>query len=265
MAVKIGIIGGTGVYDPAMLENPREETVETAYGAVTVSIGSYRGKELAFLPRHGREHSIPPHLVNYRANIRALKKLGVKTVLATAAVGSLNPLMKPGEIVFVDQFLDFTKSRVQTFYEGGSDGVVHVDMTEPYCPEVREVLFRAGRALRLPVHNGGTYACTEGPRFETPAEINMLRQLGGDLVGMTGVPEVVLAREAEMCYATIAVVTNFAAGISPSRLSHEEVVAMMAENAANLRSLILQAVAWLDEERTCACQWAVTGPVTPGR
>ncbi|MEW5761777.1 MAG: S-methyl-5'-thioadenosine phosphorylase [Bacillota bacterium] len=260
---QIGIIGGTGVYDPGMLENPREDLVETAYGAVAINIGTYRGKKVAFLARHGREHAIPPHMVNYRANIRALKMLGVKTVLATAAVGSLNPAMKPGDFVFVDQFLDFTKSRKQTFYEGGPPGVVHVDMTEPYCPEVREVLFRAGRALRLPVHNGGTYVCTEGPRFETPAEIGMLRQLGGDLVGMTGVPEVVLAREAEMCYATIAVVTNFAAGISPSRLSHEEVVAMMAENAVNLRKLLMQTVAWLDEERSCACQWAVTGPVTP--
>lgn len=265
MPVRIGIIGGTGVYDPAMLDNPREETVETSYGSVTVSVGEYRGKQVAFLARHGRGHSIPPHLVNYRANIRALQKLGVKTVLATAAVGSLNPSMKPGDFVCVDQFLDFTKSRPQTFFEGGPAGVVHVDMTEPYCPEVRELLYRAGRALRLSIHNGGTYACTEGPRFETPAEINMLRQMGGDLVGMTGVPEVVLAREAEMCYAALAVVTNFAAGISPSRLSHEEVVAMMAENAANLRQILLQTVVWLDEERTCACHWAVTGPVSPGR
>lgn len=257
----IAIIGGTGVYDPELLEGVTEETVATDYGAATVACGTYRGKEVAFLSRHGAGHSVPPHLVNYRANIMALKKIGVRSILATAAVGSLNPRMKPGDFVFVDQFLDFTKGRQQTFFDGGPEGVVHVDLTEPYCPELREILVRAAQMLHLPAHGGGTYVCTEGPRFETPAEIKMLRHLGGDLVGMTGVPEVVLAREAEICYAAVAMVTNFAAGIAGYRLSHQEVVEMMKVQGENIRRLLMQAVEWIGTDRTCACQHAVSGPV----
>jgi len=257
----IAVIGGTGVYDPRLLEDIAYETVSTAYGDVKVTRGVYRGKEVVFLARHGAEHSVPPHLINYRANIMALKKLGVRSILATAAVGSLNPQMKPGEFVFVDQFVDFTKGRTQTFFESRPEGVVHIDLTEPYCPELRKILVRAARSLNLPACDGGTYVCTEGPRFETPAEIKMFRQLGGDLVGMTGVPEVVLAREAEICYAAVASVTNFAAGIAPYRLSHQEVVEMMQGQGENIRRLLMQAVSWIDEDRECACQAAVSGPV----
>jgi 5'-methylthioadenosine phosphorylase len=264
VTVKIAVIGGTGVYDPEMLKEVREEWVRTPYGEVGLQVGRFRGREVAFMARHGRQHSVPPHLVNYRANIMALKQLGVRSILATAAVGSLNTDLHPGKLVFCDQFLDFTKSRVQTFSEGGPEGVVHMDMTEPYCPELRDLMDRAAADLELPVHSIGTYVATEGPRFETPAEIRMLRQLGGDLVGMTGVPEVVLAREAEICYATICMVTNFAAGISPHRLTHEEVVAAMQVNAAKLRSLIAETVALIDPERECLCHRALGGPVTVG-
>ncbi|MEW6448020.1 MAG: S-methyl-5'-thioadenosine phosphorylase [Bacillota bacterium] len=257
----IAIIGGTGVYDPELLEDIFQETIDTAYGDVKVTRGVYRGKEVVFLCRHGADHSVPPHLINYRANIMALKKLGVRSILATAAVGSLNPQMKPGEFVFVDQFLDFTRGRAQTFFEGGPEGVVHVDFTEPYCPALRGILVRAARLLHLPACEGGTYVCTEGPRFETPAEIKMFRQLGGDLVGMTGVPEAVLAREAEICYATVAMVTNFAAGIAAYRLSHQEVVEMMQGRGEDIRRLLMQAVSWIDEDRECTCQVAVGGPV----
>lgn len=257
----IAIIGGTGVYHPELLEQVTEEAVETPYGAVRLSRGFCRGKGVVFLPRHGAAHSVPPHLVNYRANIMALKKLGVRAIFATAAVGSLNPEMRPGEFVFVDQFLDFTKGRKQTFFEGGPAGVVHVDVTEPYCPRLRQVLLRAAKLLELRAHAGGTYVCTEGPRFETPAEIRMFRQLGGDLVGMTGVPEVVLAREAEICYAAVAMVTNFAAGIAGYRLSHQEVVEMMKVQGETIRRLLMEAVTMLDPEEDCACQHAVSGPV----
>ena len=259
MTVRIAIIGGTGVYNPEILDDIRPEQVSTPYGDISVNIGSYRGKEVAFMARHGQAHTVPPHRVNYRANIAGLKRLGVRSILATAAVGSLNRAMKPGGFVFVDQFLDFTKSRPQTFFDGDQNGVVHCDFTDPYCPELREILVRAAWELRQPAASGGTYACTEGPRFETAAEITMIRQLGGDLVGMTGVPEVVLAREAEMCYATIAMVTNFAAGISPARLTHEEVLQVMSLNAENLRRLIMQAISLIDDNRECACQWAVSG------
>lgn len=258
MTVRIAIIGGTGVYDPNILTDIREQKIETRFGKVKVKIGTYQGKEVAFMARHGEDHSVPPHLVNYRGNIAALKKLGVKSIFATAAVGSLNQDMKPKQFVFIDQFLDFTKGRPSTFVE---EGVVHLDMTDPYCPELRKTLAGAARELGLEHHTAGTYVCAEGPRFETPAEIKMYRQLGGDLVGMTSVPEVVLAREAEMCYATIAMVTNFAAGISPTKLSHQEVVEIMAENAENLRRLIMQAVSGLDEERSCLCHQSLEEPV----
>ncbi len=254
MYVKIAVIGGTGVYDPGILSDVRGETVSTPYGEVHLKIGMYRGRTVAFLNRHGEDHSVPPHLVNYRANIAALKKLGVKNVLATGAVGSLNPAMQPGHFVFVDQFLDFTKNRQHTFFEGGLSGVVHTDMTSPYCPELREILARAARSYGFHAHAGGTYVCTEGPRFETAAEIKMFRLLGGDLVGMTGVPEAPLAREAEMCYATVAMVTNFAAGISPAPLTHREVVDVMMQNSENIKKLLVQAITWIDPDRTCSCR-----------
>jgi len=257
LEIKIAVIGGTGVYDPNILSNLSDETVVTPYGDVNLKIGSYRDKPVAFLNRHGMEHSIPPHLVNYRANIDALKKLGVKNVLATGAVGSLNPAMQPGHFVFVDQFIDFTRGRKQTFFEGGASGVVHIDLTEPYCPGLREVLSRAARNLGFSAHPAGTYVCCEGPRFETAAEIKMYRLLGGDLVGMTGVPEASLAREAEICYATIAMVTNYAAGISPTCLTHREVLDVMAQNSDNIRKLVMQAIAWIDRDRSCTCHRAI--------
>jgi len=253
LSFKIAVIGGTGVYDPNILDDVRVEKVDTPYGEVSVNLGRYKGKNVAFLARHGADHSVPPHRVNYRANIAALKKLGVCWVLATAAVGSLNPAMQPGHFVAVDQFIDLTKARPQTYFEGGDAGVVHTDMTEPYCPQMRELLRRAAGSLKLVVHAGGTYVCTEGPRFETPAEIRMIQHVGGDLVGMTGVPEVILARELEMCYVTVAMVTNFAAGISPTKLSHQEVLDVMGQNGENIQRLAMQVIDWLDVDRTCPC------------
>ncbi|MFA7467998.1 MAG: S-methyl-5'-thioadenosine phosphorylase [Desulfotomaculaceae bacterium] len=257
MTVKIAIIGGTGVYDPNILSDIGEETVETPFGRVKVKVGSYKGKKVAFMARHGEDHSVPPHLVNYRANIYGLRLLGVKNVFATAAVGSLNMGMEPGNFVFMDQFLDFTKSRHQTFVE---QGVVHLDMTDPYCPRLRGVLREAAEKNGLRYHSAGTYVCAEGPRFETPAEIRMFRQLGGDLVGMTSVPEVVLAREAKICYATIAMVTNFAAGISKTKLSHQEVVDIMNENVHNLRKLVMGSIDDLDEDAPCECREPLEDP-----
>lgn len=254
---ELAIIGGTGVYDPKILTDIREETVNTKYGPVKMMIGTYEKREVAFLARHGENHSVPPHRVNYRANIMALKETGIKKIIATAATGSLNLEMRPGDFVLVDQFIDFTKNRPQTFYDDGEQGVVHIDMTNPYCKDVREVLARAGQELEMKLYNKGTYVCTEGPRFETPAEIKMYSHLGGDLVGMTSVPEVVLAREAEMCYATVATVTNFAAGISPTPLTHAEVLEAMNNIKENLKKLIMHAIAIMPAERKCACATAL--------
>ncbi len=257
MSVRIAIIGGTGVYDPNILTDITDEKVDTPYGSIRVKVGSYLGKRVAFMPRHGEDHSVAPHLINYRANISGLRMLGVKNIFATAAVGSLNPDMKPKDFVFIDQFLDFTKSRPQTFVE---QGVIHLDMTDPYCPRLRRVMCDAAEKLDWPYHKTGVYVCMEGPRFETPAEIRMLRQLGGDVVGMTNVPEVVLAREAEICYATIVMVTNFAAGISSDPLSHQEVLGVMNENVHNFRNLIMEAIATVDGNADCGCQHLPEAP-----
>lgn len=257
----LAVIGGTGVYDPYVLSDVRDTDVKTVYGETKIKIGTFKDKEVVFMNRHGKEHSIPPHLVNYRANIAALKKLGVKNILATAAVGSLNPNMKPGEFVLVDQFLDFTKNRQHTFFEGGENGVVHVDVTEPYCKRLRNVIAKCANQMNLPVHEGGVYVTTEGPRYETPAEIKMFRQLGGDLVGMTGVPEVVLAREAGICYASICMITNQAAGISPRPLTHQEVLDVMAQNSKKMRGLLMRVIESLIFDEECSCQNAVDIPM----
>lgn len=254
--MKTGIIGGTGFYDPGLLENEKELMIATPFGDIQLKSGYYHDQQILFLPRHGEQHSVPPHLVNYRANIWALREAGAGVVLATAAVGSLNLEMQPGEIVLVDQFLDFTKSRPVTFYEGGEDGVLHVDVTNPYCTSVCRHLKETAEGLQIAVHDKGTYVCTEGPRYETAGEIQMFQMLGGDLVGMTSVPEVVLAREAGLCYATLALVTNYAAGISPHPLSHQEVVEVMGRSQAVLRRLIFAAIESLPEERSCTCAGA---------
>lgn len=251
MNVRFAIIGGTGVYTPGILEDPRDIKIETPYGEAKAIVGKCLDKEVAFMARHGEEHNVPPHLVNYKANIWGLKELGVKNIFATAAVGSLAPDMKPGQMVFVDQFIDFTKNRPHTFI---NEGGIHTDMTNPYCPRLRKILCVMAAELGLEHHTTGTYVCTEGPRFETPAEIRMFRHLGGDLVGMTGVPEVVLAREAGICYATIAPVTNFAAGVSAGRLSHQEVVNAMDENIDKIRYVLLKAIEALEAEENCRCR-----------
>lgn len=257
--VRVAIIGGTGVYDPSILKNIYDEEIPTPYGQVKFKAGEYAGIEVAFIPRHGSTHAIPPHLINYRANIWAMKKIGVKRIIATTAVGSLNLEMKPGDFVLVDQFLDFTKGRINTFFDGGDRGVVHVDLTNPYCPSLREKLCKAAHEVDIAIHQKGTYVCTEGPRFETPAEINMFAKLGGDLVGMTNVPEVVLAREAEICYSTVSMVTNFAAGISNAPLTHAEVVETMRENTDNIKKLIMAAIIETskDIDADCECQHAI--------
>lgn len=257
--IGIAIIGGTGVYDPNILNDVYQEEINTPYGAVKFMVGEYAKQKVAFIPRHGSTHAIPPHLINYRANIWAMKKIGVRRIIATTAVGSLNLAMKPGDFVLVDQFLDFTKSRVNTFFDGGERGVVHVDLTNPYCNSLREKVLIAAKRENIKIHQNGTYVCTEGPRFETPAEIKMYGNIGGDLVGMTNVPEVVLAREAEMCYATVSMVTNYAAGISPTTLTHGEVVETMKQNTEKIKRLIMTAIEEISLEMgiNCLCEAAL--------
>jgi 5'-methylthioadenosine phosphorylase len=251
---KLAIIGGTGVYNPKLLNEVKEVAEMTKYGEVKAAIGTYNQEEIVFLARHGADHSVPPHLINYRANILALKQMGVETIIATAAVGSLNLDLKPGEYILADQFLDFTKVRQNSFFEGGPQGVIHCDMTVPYCPEVRAAIKKAGDEKGLTVYNGGTYVCTEGPRYETAAEIEMFKMFGGHVIGMTSVPEVCLARELGICYANISIVTNHAAGISPRILSHSEVVEVMKSSMHDVRYLIMESIKYLSDTRNCDCK-----------
>lgn len=255
MRVKIGVIGGTGVYNPDILNNVETKVITTPYGQIELTIGEYNGKKIAFLPRHGGGHTVPPHKINYRGNIAALKFIGVEKIIATAAVGSVNKDLEPGSLVLIDQFIDFTKNRPSTFFEG-ENGVLHIDLTNPYCPDLCKVIRNAAQEINLPINCGGTYVCTEGPRFETPAEISMFKQWGGDLVGMTSVPEVVLAREAEICYSSIATVTNYAAGISNNMLSHAELVETLSKNSENIQRLIIKTLDLITDERNCFCKSA---------
>lgn len=253
MSVKIGVIGGTGVYNPDMLDNIETKVIDTPYGQIELKIGEYKNKKVAFLPRHGTGHTVPPHNINYRGNIAALKAVGVEKVIATAAVGSLNQDMSPGSFALIDQFIDFTKTRPSTFFEG-ENGVMHVDLTKPYCVDLSQVVKTAAQELNLPINWGGTYVCTEGPRFETPAEISMFKQWGGDLVGMTGVPEVILAREASMCYSSIATVSNYAAGISQNMLTHTEVIETLNKSSEKIQELIMKSIDLLTFDRDCFCK-----------
>lgn len=231
----IGLIGGSGL--EALFGDTGYKVVNTPFGEISYLDTEIEGVALVFIPRHGPMHENPPHRVNYKGNIYALRRLGVEKVIATSAVGGIDESLHPGVMVIVDQFIDFTKRRV-TFYD---EHVVHVDVTRPYCPDMNRVLYRVGRDVGARVRLGGTYICTEGPRFETPAEINMFRLLGADIVGMTNVPEVVLAREAGLHYSLISIVTNYAAGMQ-DRITAEEVVKVMEGSSKAVRRLVERAV-----------------------
>ena len=246
---RIAIIGGSGFYSVPGCTLTEKRLVSTKYGDVTLFF--YRNKDgldFVFLPRHGEGHTSPPHRINYRANLMALKQAGVESIIAVASVGSLRAHLRPGDFVLPDQFIDFTKSRPSTFFE---DEVVHVDMTEPFCESMRKCIL-AAKPAGVKVHEKGTYVCAEGPRFETAAEIRAYSAMGGDVVGMTMVPEVVLARELGMCYAGIAVITNFAAGIS-KQVSHAEVLAAMEKIGTVLADYVVGCLPNVPAERKCAC------------
>lgn len=258
MQAEIGIIGGTGLYDPKLLKNIEEVTLNTPYGAPSdaITIGELAGKRVAFLPRHGKKHSIRPTDVNSRANIFALKQLGVKRVLAPSTVGSLKEEYKPGDIVFVDQFIDRTTRREQSFYT--EKQVCHISVAEPMCPEVRRTLVAVAKDLGISAHSTGTYVCIEGPRFSTKAESRMYRGWGADVVGMTLVPECVLAREAELCYAAMSMVTDYDVW-KEHVVCVDDIVRTMRGNIENVKRIIVEAVARLPSERSCECGGALKG------
>jgi 5'-methylthioadenosine phosphorylase len=249
----IGIIGGTGVYEIVTMGDEIDKKVlKTPYGySPEVSIFKLHGKNVVFMPRHAKGHSNPPHMINYRANVYAMKKLGVDRIIATNAVGSLERSVKPGDFLVPHDFIDFTKLRKNTFYD---ERTVHIDVTEPYCNEIRHLISSSGDVIM-----DGVYVCTEGPRFETPAEIKMFRMLGGTVVGMTGIPEAVLARELEICYASICTVSNYAASISPTNLTIDEVFEIMDNKKHDLVKLMDTAISKMVKERTCHCKGALNG------
>ncbi len=253
---EIAIIGGSGLYDAEMLENPREIKVHTPYGRPSDSIilGNYKGRQVAFLARHGKGHQIPPHLVNYRANIWALKQLGVQRILASNACGSLREDMKPGDIVVVDQFIDRTKERKSTFYEGPQ--VCHISSADPFCPQLRNVLSDTTSKLGFMFHPKGTLVCIEGPRFSSRAESRMFRQWGGDVLSMTVVPECVLAREAEICYASLALVTDYDC-IFEHTVSTQEIIEIMKGNVHKAKQIFANAIENMPAERNCKCKDAL--------
>ena len=258
MQAEIGVIGGTGLYDPKLLKNVREVTVETPYGkpSDTITVGELAGKSVAFLPRHGKKHTIRPTDINVRANIFALKKLGVKRVLAPSTVGSLREEYHPGEIVFCNQFIDRTTRREQSFYT--ENKVCHISVAEPMCPELRQSLIAVAKNMGIKMHETGTYVCIEGPRFSTKAESKMYRQWGADVVGMTLVPECVLAREAEICYASISTVTDYDVW-KDHPVCVDDVVKIMKTNIENVKRIIAETVAKLQDECACKCNEALKG------
>ncbi|MDH5632984.1 MAG: S-methyl-5'-thioinosine phosphorylase [Gammaproteobacteria bacterium] len=235
----IGIIGGSGLTRLACLEATHREVVRTPYGepSAPATMGKVCGHDVVFLPRHGPSHTIPPHEVNYRANIWALHKLGVSQVIAVAAVGSITGLSDCG-IMIPDQIIDYTHSREHTFFSGGDKTVTHVDFTEPYCESLRHKLIAGLGILESETRSSGTYGATQGPRFETSAEIRRMERDGVDIVGMTGMPEAVLAREIGLCYATVAVSVNAAAGKGDGIISLKEVERNLEQGMANVRKLL---------------------------
>ncbi len=253
----VGIIGGSGLYDPGIVEKPVEVRVHTPYGEPSdfIIVGKVRGIPVAFLPRHGRGHRLPPHAINYRANIYALKALDVKWVISVSAVGSLREDYKPGDFVVPDQFIDMTKNRRHyTFYDGPV--TVHVSMADPFCEDLRVKIIETAKALGYPVHEKGTYICIEGPRFSTRAESRVWKEVfKADIIGMTLVPEVNLACEAQLCYATLAMITDYDVW-AERPVTAEEVEKVMKQNIERARKVLFELIPKLagdPEEAKCSC------------
>ncbi|MDI3403453.1 S-methyl-5'-thioadenosine phosphorylase [Streptomyces cavernicola] len=264
----IGVIGGSGFY--SFLEDVTEVQVSTPYGEPSDSLflGEIAGRKVAFLPRHGRGHHLPPHRINYRANLWALRSVGVRQVFGPCAVGGLRPEYGPGTLLVPDQLVDRTKSRVQTYFDGvplpdGSiPNVVHTTFADPYCPEGRSVALKAARARDWAAVDGGTMVVVEGPRFSTRAESQWHAAAGWSVVGMTGHPEAILARELGLCYTSLSLVTDLDAGAETGEgVSHTEVLKVFGENVSRLRDVLFDAVAGLPatEERDCLCTRAHDG------
>lgn len=248
---EVAVICGSGL--EKLIAGTQQQVPRTPYGdAAPVVIRKLEGTKVAYLPRHGASHSVPPHKINYRANIYALHMLGVRRILATNAVGAINIRFKRADFVVPHDFVDFTKARPSTFFDEAP--VTHVDLSVPYCPQLREALVGTARKLGLKAWDEAVLVCTEGPRLETPAEIRMFKSLGCDVVGMTGFPEVVLAKELGICYASVCYVSNLASGLQ-KRLVTEELVRVSEQIMPDLEKLLTETIIALraKNRRTCRC------------
>jgi len=252
--IKVGIIGGSGMDDPRLMKDIKEKDVKTPYGRPSspLTIGKINGVDTVILARHGKDHSIYPTGVNFRANIYALKKEGCTHILATTAVGSLREKIKPGDLVFVDQFIDHTKHRPLTFHD---EKVIHTPMAEPFCKNLRSLLIKSAKGLKLRYHPKGTVVTIEGPRFSTKAESHMFRGFGADVINMSTVPEVILAREIGICYQTIAMSTDYDCwkeGEEP--VTWEMILTIMTRNAENVKKLLLETISKIENTKCDTCK-----------
>jgi 5'-methylthioadenosine phosphorylase len=252
------VIGGSGLYAMKDLADIREVQVETPFGSPSDAyiLGNLKGHELVFLPRHGRGHRIAPSFINARANIYGFKRLGVEWILSISAVGSMREAIHPGDLVLPDQFFDRTRSRISTFFD--QDVVAHVAFADPVCPLLSQAMYAAASQTAATVHRGGTYLCIEGPQFSTRAESQIYRQWGVDVIGMTNLPEARLAREAELCYATLALVTDYDCWHdSAVDVDVEAILAILQANVQLAQDVIGDTVARMPLERTCPCRTAL--------
>jgi len=255
---EIGVFGGSGFY--SFLEDPEEVKVDTPYGqpSAPATVGTVAGRRVAFIPRHGVNHEYPPHQVPYRANTWAMKELGVQRIFGPCAVGSLKAELGPGAFVICDQAVDMTKGRASTFYDGPV--TTHISFADPYCVTLRDTLVACAREADVAVQERGTVVVVEGPRFSTRAESGYFQLFGWDVINMTQFPEVTLARELEICYANISLVTDHDVGVDGvSPVTHEEVLRVFEENLGKLRDLLFAAIPAVPAERTCECATALSG------
>jgi 5'-methylthioadenosine phosphorylase len=256
---RVGIFGGSGFY--SFLEEVEEVEVETPFGAPSapVAIGDIEGTSVAFLPRHGHRHALPPHMINYRANVWALKEVGVERIVGPCAAGSLKEEVRPGSFVISDQLVDRTTGRKDTFYDGPE--TTHVSFADPYCPELRKLALQTAQEHEIDVHDGGTVVTIQGPRFSTRAESKWFQDAGWEVINMTQYPEAYLARELEVCYVNVALITDYDVGVpgKSDAVSHEEVIRVFNDNLARLRRLLFSMVPRIPAERSCICSHALEG------
>ena len=264
MRAEIAIIGGSGIYDVEMFSAREDVRIDTPFGVADVVVGEYAGRRVAFIARHGAGHRISPTEINARANIFALKKLGVSRIIAASAVGSLKEEIRPLDLVVPSQIFDRTKFRKSTFFEGGI--VVHVGFADPFCPELSVILADVIERLGYRVHRGGTYVCIEGPQFSTRAESEFYRKMGFDIIGMTAIPEAKLAREAEICYAMVAAVTDYDVWkAGEEEVSAELILENLRKNEQAVKAVLREVIPEIPAERKCGCGEALKDAIVTAR